>query len=55
METFIIKEINTFLTTNVNYLNPFFTYFSEGQIKEEETLNRDMADENTSGKSQSNY
>jgi len=32
------------LTTNVNYLNAFFTYFSEGQRQEEKTLNRDIAD-----------
>lgn len=49
------KKYTQVLTTNVNYLNAFFTYFSEGQIKEEETLNRDIADENISGKSWSNY
>lgn len=36
------------MTTNVNYLNAFFTYFWEDQKEEEETLNRDVADERAS-------
>lgn len=35
------------MTTNVNSLNAFLTYFWEDQ-KEEETLNRDVADERAS-------
>lgn len=50
------KKETQVLTTNVNYLNVFFTIFQKVKKKrKEETLNRDIADESISGRSWSNY